>query len=75
MTIEGKIFLRIFSRGSKSEYNAVYIETPEGNFVLRKKGENPRKNPVLEKMEGKRVKAEGILKDYLFLATNIHEID
>jgi hypothetical protein len=75
MTIEGKIFLKEFSRGSKSEYKAVYIETSKGNFVLREKGENPRKNPALEKLEGKRVKAEGILKDYLFLATNIHEIE
>jgi hypothetical protein len=73
MKLTGKISVKTFGAGSKSEHPAVYIDTPQGSYVLRKQGTNPFENSGLHQLEGKTVTVEGELDQYLFIATDIEE--
>jgi hypothetical protein len=75
MELTGKVVMKKFGKGSKSEHDAVYIETDKGDFVLRQEGANPFNDHGLKKLVGKTVKAEGVLKDYLFLAKAVKTIE
>jgi hypothetical protein len=75
MELKGKVVIKRFAKGSKSEHDAVYLETDQGNYVLRQAGANPFADPKLKKLVGKRISAEGTLKDYLFLAKVVKVID
>jgi hypothetical protein len=67
-TLTGKVVSRTTAKGSKSEHEAVMLETPNKDYVLRVKGANPFSNPNLDKLVGKTIKATGELADYvLFL--------
>lgn len=72
--LSGKVVVKCFAAGSKSEHDAVYLETEKGSFVLRKAGDNPFNDTSLHKLEGKMVTAKGVIRDYLFLAKQIREI-
>jgi hypothetical protein len=63
----GKVAKRLFGAGSKSEHLAVYIETPDGNFVLRRPGGNPFSDPELEELVGKRIRCRGERTGYLLM--------
>jgi hypothetical protein len=56
---EGTVKKRLVAPGSKSEREAVVLETDEGHFVLRRQGANPFQDPELEGLVGKRIRAEG----------------
>jgi len=73
MKLKGKIIVKLFGEGTKSEHHAVYIDTAEGSYVLRKKGANPFESPDLKQMEGKEVTVEGTLDKYVFFAHIIEE--
>lgn len=75
MKLTGKISLKPFGAGTKSDHQAVYIDTSQGSYVLRKAGENPFENTGLLHLKGKKVTVEGTLDKYLFIATNISEND
>jgi len=72
--LTGKVIQKKFAEGSKSEHNAVYLETPEGSYQLRRLGGNPFSDPELNKFVGKKINATGILKGLLFIAKNLTEI-
>lgn len=75
MKISGRLKRKTFASGSKSRYDAVYIETDNGKeFVLRRIGHNPRFDPGLIEMLGKYVSAKGAIHDYLFLANEVTEV-
>ena len=67
----GKVVQKKFAQGSKSEHDAMYLETDQGSFVLRRLGGNPFSDPVLKKLVGKKITATGILNKSLFLATDV----
>ena len=71
MIISGTVIQKTFAKGSKSEHEAIYIVTDQGEFVLRKKDDNPFENKALLSFVGKKVQADGTLKDYLFLAARV----
>jgi len=73
MKLKGKISVRNFGEGSKSEHTAVYLDTEEGSYMLRKKNTNPFENPDLKRLEGKEVTVEGTLDKYIFFAHTIEE--
>ncbi|MEO7991578.1 MAG: hypothetical protein ABI663_18640 [Chryseolinea sp.] len=75
MELKGKVVMKKFGKGSKSEHDAVYLETEKGDFVLRQVGANAFENTELKKLVGKEVIANGMVKDYLFLAKTIKEAD
>lgn len=72
--LEGKVLQKQFAKGSKSEHDALYLETEQGSFVLRRVGGNPFSDPVLKKLIGKKVMATGTINGHLFLATEIKEL-
>ena len=72
--LTGKVVVKKFSPGSKSEHDAVCLETENASYVLRKVGGNPFHDPSLEKLKGKTVTAKGIISNYLFLASEIKTV-
>jgi len=50
--------------GSKSERDAVYLETDEGSFVLRRTGGNPLFDPDLVALVGKTIRCLGEVHGY-----------
>ncbi len=69
MKLKGKVVTGIFSPGSKSEHEAVYLETEEGRHRLKRKGGNPFSDESLKAFIGKNIIAEGELNDYFFEIT------
>jgi hypothetical protein len=68
MKMEGEVYIKSIGKKSKTEYEAICLKTMKGNFVLRQPGQSPFKNPELEKLVGKRIKAEGeLVKDIFFV--------
>jgi hypothetical protein len=73
MQLLGKISVRKFGEGSKSQHNAVYLETNQGNYVLAKAGANPFESVGFEEMEGNQVTVEGTIDQYQFIVSDINE--
>lgn len=71
--LTGKVVIKKFGKGSKSEHKGVYIETDKGTFMLRRMGGNPFHDPVLLKLVGKTITATGTIDQYQFLATKLEE--
>src|SRR5262249_37607163 len=60
-----------FGAGSKSEREAVWLETSMGRFVLRRKSGPTFGDRALDKYVGKRVKCDGFIIGYMLLAERI----
>jgi hypothetical protein len=60
-----------FGTGSKSEREAIWLETADRRFVLRRKSGPTFGDRALEKYVGKRVKCEGFILGYTLLAERI----
>ena len=60
-----------FGTGSKSERDAVWLETADRRFVLRRKDGPTFDDRALEKYVGKRVKCDGFIVGYMVLAERI----
>jgi hypothetical protein len=72
--ITGKIVKKGFARGSKSEHEAVYLETKDGSYKLKRMGGNPFRDDTLEQLVGKHVTVVGKIDDYQFIATEVKEV-
>ena len=59
----GIVVRRPFGVGSRSEHVAVSLQSDEGVYKLRRMGRNVFKDPELEKLVGKRLRATGVLYD------------
>lgn len=73
--LEGKVVMAPFGKGSKSQHEAVCLRTDKDTFKLRRMQGNAFHDPVLLEWVGKEVIACGILVDYLFIATDLQEIE
>ena len=71
MKLTGKIVVKPFATGSKSDRLAVFLSTENGEYVLQEKNANPFESSKLEEMEGQTVIVDGELNDYLLLANEI----
>jgi hypothetical protein len=60
----GKVTKELFGKGSKSEHEAVFLETDKGKYVLRRQGGNPFYDPELQKLVGKSIRCHGFLEEY-----------
>ena len=69
--LTGVVVRGSFGKGSKSEREAIYIETPGGRFVLRRKGGPSFGDRSLEKYVGKRVTCAGFIVGYSLLAERL----
>ena len=73
--LTGKVVLKFFGAGSKSEYDSVCIETGDKSYVLRRIGGNPFNDPVLHTLVGKNVVVTGVIDKYIFLVKHIKEVN
>ena len=60
-----------FGAGSKSEQMAIWIDTDDGSFVLRRKEGPTYGDAALDRYVGRRVTCDGFILDYTLLAERI----
>lgn len=74
MLIKGKIFKKIVGKNSKTEYEGLWIKHKNNTWIVRRRGQNPFRDPVLEKLVGQTISAEGELVKNIFFINNWKEI-
>jgi hypothetical protein len=67
---DGQVIKHLTAKGSKSERRAVYLETEDGSYILRRRGGNPFFDPVLEKLVGKTIHCKGILTKHTLIMSD-----
>ena len=67
MELSGSVVKKTFAEGSKSERPAIYLISDRGEYLLRRRGANPFRDPELEALVGHRVICRGTLHDYTFI--------
>jgi hypothetical protein len=60
----GKVVKRRFAVGSKSERDAIRLDTEEGSYLLRRVGGNPLFDLELDELVGKTINCRGELSGY-----------
>jgi hypothetical protein len=70
----GKVTKKPFGKGSKSESEAIFLETGDGEFVLRRQGGNPFHDPELQKLVGKTIRCTGLARDYVLKISDWTEL-
>ena len=65
--VEGEVVRRLVGAGSKSERDAVVLDTPERSYVLRRREGNPFADPVLDELVGQRLRLVGSALDTTFV--------
>lgn len=73
ITLTGKVIRKTFSAGSKSEHEAVYLDTGDNSYKLKRAGGNPFFDAELEKLVGKEITVTGRVDGYLLIAAKIEE--
>lgn len=73
--LTGTVVEKCFGEGSKSEHTAIYLQTDDGDFQLRRLGGNPFSDPELKKLVGEKVCAVGRLAQALFVASELKKIE
>lgn len=73
--LTGTVVERVFGKGSKSERTAIYLETDDGDYHLRRRGGNPFFDPELKKLIGEKVKATGMGNHQLFVASAMKKLE
>ena len=71
--LTGSVVIKPFAEGSKSEHDAVCLQTMEGTFVLRRVGGNPFHDDVLLDLVGKRITSHGKIKGPYFMISDFKE--
>lgn len=66
----GQVIKHLASKGSKSERRAIFLETKDGSYVLRRRGGHPFFDPVLDKLVGKTIHCKGILTEHTLIMSD-----
>lgn len=74
MELSGQVIKKLFGKGSKSEHDAIVLDTGKEQYVLRRRGGNPFSDPELEKLVGKKIRCQGDLVGYTFILTHWEEV-
>ena len=75
MDFSGLVIKEIVGKGSKSEHDAVMLETKQGKFVLRRQGGNPFRDPELDRLVGKRIEGTGVVTGNTLIMSDWREAD
>jgi hypothetical protein len=67
MELSGRVIRKTFSEGSKSERPAIFLLSDRGEYLLRRRGANPFRDPELEALVGRKIICRGVLHDYTFI--------
>ncbi|HEY8009798.1 MAG TPA: hypothetical protein VIE67_02245 [Rudaea sp.] len=73
MQATGNVIRKRIAIGSKSERDAVLLQTRDQEYVLRIVGANPFQDPRLDALVGKRICAQGDVHGNAFLMTEWRE--
>jgi hypothetical protein len=65
--LTGNVVMKSFGKGSKSEHNAVFLDSDKGSYKLRRTGGNPFRDPELDQLVGKQITAKGTINEYVFI--------
>lgn len=68
--VSGQVTKQLAAGGSKSERQAVFLETDDNTYVLRRKGGHPFSDPGLDDLVGKRIRAKGILTEHTLIMSH-----
>lgn len=74
MEYTGKIVKKPFGVGTKSEHEAVMLVTDSGEYLLRRQGGNPFRDPQLDGLVGCTIQCEGIVRGYTLIMSEWSEI-
>ena len=66
----GKVVRKPFAVGSKSEHLAVVLVTDTHEYVLRRKGGNPFRDPQLDRLVGQSIRCNGIVRGYTLIMSD-----
>lgn len=75
MELRGTVVRRPFGRGTKSEHEAIMLDTPQGSFRLRRIQGNAFHDPELDPLVGREILAEGTIHSGTFLLKSWTIID
>ena len=68
----GTVVKKPWAVGTKSEHEAVVLETKDKDYVLRRKGGNPFQDPELDRHVGGFFAFEGeLINDYIFVIEDL----
>jgi len=71
---EGLVVKKRFGAGSKSDREAVVLQTGDGELVLRREGGNAFSDPELDKLVGHRIRGVGHRAGYTFIMKNWEDV-
>jgi hypothetical protein len=74
-SVRGHVTAGLYAKGSKSEHEAVFIETADGRYVLRRKTGPVFNDTELMQYEGHDVECDGFLIGRTLLAERIVSVD
>jgi len=72
--LDGRVVKHLAAAGSKSERQAVFLETEDGSYVLRRSGGNPFFDPELERLVGKTIRCKGVLTEHTLIISDWDEV-
>jgi hypothetical protein len=73
MRIEGNVVCDRYAAGSKSDHQAVLLQTPDQRYLLRRLGGNPFYDKDLVNLVGKSIVAEGDIHGQTLVMSSWHE--
>jgi hypothetical protein len=75
MDFSGSVIKETVGKGSKSEHDAVMLETAKGRFLLRRQGGNPFYDRELDQLVGKRISGTGVVTGTTLIMSEWREED
>lgn len=72
--LDGRVVKHLAAAGSKSERQAVFLETEDGSYLLRLRSGNPFFDPELERLVGKTIHCKGILTENTLIISDWDEV-
>ncbi len=69
--LRGRVTLGLYAKGSKSEREAVFVDTEKGQFILRRKSGPAFADATLNGFVGQTVECDGFLVGTTLLAEHI----
>jgi hypothetical protein len=67
MKFRGRVTKKVLYSGTKSEHEAIILTTMQGEFKLRRKGENAFMDEALVSLIGKEIEGDGVLRGNQFI--------
>lgn len=65
---------RAYGVGSKSEHDAVMLDTGSEIYRLRRSGGNPFRDPQLDALVGSTIECEGTLRDHTLIVDSWRDL-